>query len=428
MRNAKVSPIGDGSLSGFMKKKIYFLILLFMGIGLRAQQSSPLVSYEKVFTFTKDSLQKRWKQMKLPEWIVPVNNEVDLYQIIYQSTYTDGEKVKVSGWALIPRKNKPLPLISYNHGTMLKTANMKAPTEILFCLWYAADGYAVLMTDYVGLGKGERLHLYQHAESEALASVDLIRAFRTVAEKINVSLNQQLFVSGYSQGGHAAMATTQMMQEQFPNEFSVTASAPMSGAYDMVGKQKEVVFQEYKYPFYLPYLIVSYQEAYHFYDGNILEVFKAPYDTIIKKALYEQAYTTREFNDLLPKVPKDMLKESFLKGFLEDSTFAFTRVLSQNSTFNWKPNCPMQLFYSEGDEQVSYTNTLSAYECMCEKGAKKVKLRKVSKRFGHGTTYAFSVIYSKLWFDSFRKGSKNGNRGSLWKRAAITAVKSKFKK
>lgn len=410
-----------------MKKQIIYCLLFCISWFTLQSQSSPLISYQKKFTFTQDSLQKRWKQVKMPEKILPIRYDVDMYEVFYYSTYPDGSKVKVSGWALVPQSGGKMSLISYNHGTQLKTANMKTPGEIFFCLWYAADGYAVLMTDYIGLGKGEKMHLYQHANSEAEASLDLIRAFRDMAPKIKAELNTQLFVAGYSQGGHAAMATTRMMQEQFPDEFPVTASAPMSGAYDMAGKQQEVVFKEYKYPFYLPYLIVSYQEAYHFYDGNILEVFKPPYDTIVKKAMYELAYSTREFNDLLPKVPKDMLTDEFLKGFLEDSTFAFTKVLKENGTCEWKPNCPMKLFYSKGDEQVSYTNTISAHDCMCEKGAKKVKLWKVSNRFGHGTTYVFSILYSKFWFDSFRKGSKNGNRGPLLKRALIAAAKTRFK-
>ncbi|MBX7240560.1 MAG: hypothetical protein K1X92_02340 [Bacteroidia bacterium] len=410
-----------------MKQRIIYFVFLCLTSFTLFSQNSPLISFQKKFTFTQDSLQKRWKQVKLPEMIVPIRYEVDLYEVIYYSNYPDGSKVKVSGWALVPKTEGKVSLISYNHGTQLKTANMRTPGEIFFCLWYAADGYAVLMTDYLGLGKGEKMHLYQHAESEAQASLDLIRAFRAMAPQIKTELNQQLFVAGYSQGGHAAMATTRMMQEKFPAEFPVTASAPMSGAYDMAGKQRDVVFKEYKYPFYLPYLIVSYQEAYHFYDGNILEVFKPPYDTVVKKGLYDLAYSTREFNDLLPKVPKDMLTDAFLKGFLEDTSFAFTKILRENGTCEWRPDCPMQLYYSKGDEQVSFTNTMSAYDCMRKNGAEKVKLRKVSNRFGHGTTYVFSIIYSKFWFDSFRKGSKRGHRGPLLKRALISTVKTKFK-
>ena len=410
-----------------MKKKFFFFLCLFISLSVLKAESSPLISFEKKFTFTKDSLQKRWKEVKLPEQIIPIRYEVDLYEILYYSTYPDGSKTKVSGWALVPHYNKAMPLFSYNHGTQLKTKNMKMPGEIFFCMWYATDGYVVLMTDYFGLGKGEKMHLYQHAESEAQASLDLIRAFRNMKTQISVELNDQLFVAGYSQGGHAAMATTRMMQEGFPKEFPVTASAPMSGAYDMIGKQKDVMFKEYKYPFYLPYLLVSYQEAYHFYKGNILEIFNPPYDTVIQKALYNLDYTTRQFNDLLPKTPKDMLKPEFLQGFISDTSFAFSQVLKKNSTYEWKPNCPMMLFYSEGDEQVNYESSLCAYNCMREKGAKNVKLRKVSKHFGHGTTYVFSLLYAKFWFDSFRHGSKNGNRGPLWKRAVVSVVKAKYK-
>ena len=50
------------------------------------------------------------------------------------------------------------------------------------------------------------------------------------------------------------MAVHKYIQEHPEAGLSVTASSPMSGAYDMVGAQSETMFQEYTQPWYLPYL------------------------------------------------------------------------------------------------------------------------------------------------------------------------------
>jgi hypothetical protein len=43
-------------------------------------------------------------------------------------------------------------------------------------LIFAARGYVVVAADYVGLGVSETFHPYLHAESEATAVVDALRA------------------------------------------------------------------------------------------------------------------------------------------------------------------------------------------------------------------------------------------------------------
>lgn len=131
-----------------------------------------------------------------------------------------------------------------------------------FCLAHATDGYAAMYPDYYGIGKGEGKHLYQHAWSEAYAFIYMLYAVDELNQKLNVKSNGQLFLTGYSQGGHASLAAHKYLQELNDPRFQVTASSPMSGAYDMTGEQEKYMFQEYPRPFYLPYLILSYQEAY----------------------------------------------------------------------------------------------------------------------------------------------------------------------
>ena len=111
------------------------------------------------------------------------------------------------------------PLCSYQHGTI--TERYEVPSfeggELFLGIVFAPGGYVVCMPDYLGLGLGEGLHPYCHAKSEATATVDMLRATRQVCDEQDIHLNDQTFLFGYSQGGHATMAaalnwsyTTQM--------------------------------------------------------------------------------------------------------------------------------------------------------------------------------------------------------------------------
>ena len=76
------------------------------------------------------------------------------------------------------------------------------------------------------------------------------------------------------------MAAHKMIQEQLSSEMKVTASAPMSGAYDMSGVQTVQLLKDTPYasPYYLPYLIFGNNPIYHFFT-NANEILRAPYDT-----------------------------------------------------------------------------------------------------------------------------------------------------
>ena len=65
----------------------------------------------------------------------------------------------------------------------------------------------VIIPDYIGLGKGDKFHLYQNSESEATASIDMLLAIQELNIEFGIKINKQLFLTGYSQGGHACMAT-----------------------------------------------------------------------------------------------------------------------------------------------------------------------------------------------------------------------------
>lgn len=385
-----------------------------------------LNSYDKVASYSLEDLKQFWKKAHIPQFIAPLHYGVDLYEVIYTSTWIDGTPVKASGLYFVPQgKRDNLPVIVYHHGTKIeKERAIKLGGEQGICVGFAADGYAVLMPDYFGLGKGEQKHLYIHAETEALSAIDMHRSVRALNAKEGITWGDKLFLTGYSQGGHATMATHMMMQRDFPEEFHVTASAPMSGPYDVSGDQGTVMFKPYSHPGYLPYLIYSYQEAYNLV-ADAGSLFKAPYDTILPP-MFDGKHSMGEINKVLPSVPKDMVSDQVLEAFLKDTSFAFRKALEANDVYNWKPESPVLLCYCKSDEQVSYKNSIKAEQTMKSNGATNVRLRHSGKKFNHGTCALYTSIHTKMWFDSFVDGSTKGRKGPVFKRMLVGVSKMKI--
>ena len=266
-----------------------------------------LISYTKVSSLKKTDLKKAWKANGIPEFIVNVSHAIDLYEIIYTTKWHDGTQIKASGLYFKPLKNKTLvPQLIYHHGTQIKKeGSREVYGENIISAGFSANGYAVIMPDYIGLGKGDRTHLYQHSDSEADAAIDMYFAVQELNNRLNYKTNSQLYLTGYSQGGHACMATHKKLQEHFP-EIEITASSPMSGSYDMSGAQSEVMFSPYPDPAYLPYLLMSYDEIY-----NILSEFSK---TIFYKGMWKLG--KQYFGTGISEMYRSLNRKVFLKEIL----------------------------------------------------------------------------------------------------------------
>ena len=137
--------------------------------------------------------------------------------VLYRSTGSDGKPIAVSGTVSIPKGKKPRggwPVITYGHGTT-GIADQCAPSRDtasdpvhqyhayvypLLNRWLKA-GYAVVRTDYQGLGT-PGVHQFLNGREEGRSMLDMVRA----ARKLDSSLSRKrVAVAGHSQGGHAAL-------------------------------------------------------------------------------------------------------------------------------------------------------------------------------------------------------------------------------
>lgn len=410
-----------------MFRSLLFSLLLLPSVAVFAQQK--LISYEKITTCTKAEFDSLLTANKVPKRMVPIRHDVDIYTVTYRTHWHDGSTIKATGLYMVPADMKEeMPLLAYNHGSRLKKKRKFGIRGMeAICAFYAADGYAVAMPDYVGLGKGDRRHLYHHSETEAFSTVDLLRAVREINAEIGKKPSDMLFLSGYSQGGHAAMATHKVMQQQLSDEFQVTASAPVSGAYDLAGVQGELLYEPYSDPAYLPYLLYSFQEIYHILPDSA-SYLVAPFDTLLPR-FFTGRYKMGEVNAILPARPIEIVKPALVHDFENNPDNPLRKAMEANSLIDWAPAAPMQLCYCKGDKVVTWKNAKVARKAMRERGAKQVELRRAGgRKFDHVPCALYATIYTKMWFDSIRDGHPKGRRGPLWNRFLLSMGKLTYRR
>lgn len=148
--------------------------------------------------------------------ITPIANAKSNTLVLYSSKTITGKLTAVSGVVSVPKGKAPKhgwPVISYAHGTT-GTADVCAPTrspasslQAPYTTYIDPElqdwtnaGYAVVRTDYVGLGTPGP-HGYLVGVDEGHSVLDIVAA----ARELNPDIGKKFLIAGHSQGGHAAL-------------------------------------------------------------------------------------------------------------------------------------------------------------------------------------------------------------------------------
>lgn len=167
-------------------------------------------------------------------WARPLTTQAALpsaaqnWLTLYRSTDVAGKPVVVSGTVAIPSGTAPAggwPVISWTHGTT-GIADLCAPSRngpdypaknyvnlmsVTLDQWLQR-GYAVVQTDYEGLGT-PGTHPYLVGDSEARGAIDMVLA----ARQLDPNLSSKWLVMGHSQGGQAAVYTAARAADYAPS-------------------------------------------------------------------------------------------------------------------------------------------------------------------------------------------------------------------
>jgi pimeloyl-ACP methyl ester carboxylesterase len=287
--------------------------------------------------------------------------DIETYRLEYCTISTSGTPTTGSGLLVLPQgKTGQLPVVLYEHSTAAgktDTPSFLTETEArIIPFFFASDGYAVAAPDYLGLGTSPGRHPYLHADTEASASLDMLQAAEAVSRHQAARLSRRVFVTGFSQGGQAAMATGHALQ-QAHGTWQLAALAPMAGPYDLSGAESEALLDPARTnpqhaSFYAAYIFTAWKDLYHLYT-NPHQVFTAQYAGIIE-GLFDGTHGIADIDAALP-TPQELFRPETL-ALIANPTGRYAAALRDNDVCHWAPQVPTRLYAARGDQDVVYAN------------------------------------------------------------------------
>ena len=313
-----------------------------------------------------------------------IQTGVNYYKMTYTSVDAKNQLDTLSGLLIIPNDSTATyPVLVYEHGTSsCKTCvpsryGQPGGDEGQAGLLFSGMGYVALLPDYVGMGDGRGFQTYVHEATSASASEDMLKALRAWAPANNVLINDQLFITGYSQGGYASMAFHKYMQETY-GDSAVTAATHNSGPYSLSGVMRDLILVDsaYSYPGYIPNTVLGMNEVYEMIT-DLNTFFKAPYVPDIQ--LYYDGdieltmLNARLIDSLIAHngsaVAHHMIEDSILLQIENNPNYIINQILRDNDVYKWIPKSPTRILYCKADDQVPYLNSVVAIDTMYALGA-----------------------------------------------------------
>lgn len=256
---------------------------------------------------------------QLLDLIVAPKCGIDVYQVRYNTVDPAGAATTASAAMMIPTGTDPAcqgsrPVVLYAHGTAAqRTLNLADISNednlegLLAATMFTTQGSVLIAPNYTGYDiSALTYNPYLNADQESKDMIDALTAARGVLPA-TVTDSGKLFVTGYSQGGHVAMATHKMLQE---TGATITASAPMSGPYAVAAFSDAVFFGQVSRttPLFLVFTSTGYQKAYGDVYTSPTDLFEARYATGIETLLPSAVPRTQLFAE--GKLPRDQLFDS----------------------------------------------------------------------------------------------------------------------
>jgi len=375
--------------------------LLFIGCGDSLSQPSTEVikGGELLVNFSGSAI----KPGLVDAGLIDVNRTVygyKAFKIPYTTRDEEGQEVKASGLFVIPTglpsivtTQLGLSMVADDHGTIF--ANSESPSVIAdytgapdgsSLLITSLGGFATLQPDYIGFGDSKgHYHPFVLKDSLANSTVDFIKQVKVFAKDNNITLNNQLFLTGYSEGGYASMATLKKIEEEQLTDIKVTMAAPMAGPYALKAMADGVLSQpKLGVPSFMANVGYAYAKAN---SQELSSIINEPYASKLPTLFNGDLDRTQ----IDPQLTQDttgatgLFTQSLVSDYFASETNWFKVAVTENSVYAWVPTTPVRLVHCEGDDVIPYAISQLTEGTMKAMGASDVALVPVEKALGLNT-------------------------------------------
>lgn len=275
---------------------------------------------------------------------------VNSYRLTYLTIDGDGTLTEASGLISIPQKtaNTSSPLLSFQHGTIFY--NKDAPSNDLSASnparLLASLGYVVISADYVGYGASQgKKHPYLRATPSAAAVTDFLSAARQWLATQSITINNQLFLTGYSEGGYVTLAAQRALETA---GIHVTSSIAGAGPYHLQKTLDKVLSSS------------AISDALKQKLG-----FRPTANNVQREAAkYPGKWDELVVDTIMDVLIPDDSDIRFDKTFLMDYMADDYTTMEANSVYNWQARAPIRLTHGRDDSTVPFDNASITLDTM----------------------------------------------------------------
>lgn len=330
---------------------------------------------------------------------------VMVYKMEYNTTFYGEEKI-ASGLVCIPIGEGPFPVMSYQNGT--NTLHAEAPSvnpdrDLYRLLQFAAStGFVIAIPDYLGFGSTANMfHPYLDEETTVQTVLDMLRAVDEMITNydLNANITDELYITGYSQGGWATMHVQKEIEQNYRDEFNLMASSCAAGPYDLNAVNDYIMNQTtYQMPYYLGYMYNSYIHL-NLITFSADEIFQEPYASKMD-TLFNGSLTGEEINDELTTDISDLFTAEYLSGYKTDEQYStITTSLEENSVEAWNISTPTLLIHGTEDEFIPLQVSINMYQDFLAEGVSENEITLLPlEGEGHISGIIPAGLASVKWF------------------------------
>ena len=311
-----------------------------------------------------------------------IKSDIKVFKIVYKTTVNNNQ-IDASGLIIVPVTPGNYP-VSFQNGT--NTLNASSPSESPLDYNYqlvelvASMGYVVVFADYPGFGESARIpHPYLIKEPTVRSLVDLLYTAKEMVsqEFPGLTLNDDYYLLGYSQGGWATLALHKALELDYSSDFNLKGSTCGAGPYNIEQLLESMIDKPtYPMPVYLAYIVNAYS-AYNQFTNPVGDIFNEPYASRLS-TLFTGNLTSAQINSQLTTSISGLITPDFLSGFNTSAKFSSViNALNNNSIEAWHTNKSLLLIHGGNDTSVDPISTESMYSSMIQSGTSPDICKKV---------------------------------------------------
>ncbi len=294
---------------------------------------------------------------------ITVRHAVDCWSVVYPGRDGQGRPVRLSGLLALPRGVAARGLVSWQHGTTTTRSDVPSnlSTEgLAAAIVFGANGYAAVAADYLGLGVSPLVHTYYAADDTAAAVIGLL----DVVKEIPGVPGAPPFLIGFSQGGHASLATQRALEAAGR---PVLGCAPVAAAPNLrtISLPAAMTGQAVQASLYLSYLARGLAARY----AQPLDSALTPEMAALARRLYDQPHKPDEIIAALPKDPRRLFVPEFLAALDGQGTHWLVDAAAANEVSHFKPKASVRLYYGSADIDVTPKESVTTARMFASAGA-----------------------------------------------------------